>query len=129
MDLRRLCSKTALAAPAEQVLVRIDEAWSHQTSARVDDVDLEAHVLDCIAVDVAHDSDLPVYEKYRLLSEVFRRVDVAVFDQGQHTSAISQTAGHSAEMAAVTVTQERTAQQRSTSAHATRRYIRISDSA
>jgi hypothetical protein len=84
VDLGRLRREAFLATPAEQVLVRIDEAGADQAFAGVDEFDIDPERFDGVAIDLADQADLAVDEQDRLLTEMLRCVDVAVLDESEH---------------------------------------------
>src|SRR5215203_4851343 len=66
------------------MLVRVNEAGTHQAAGRIDDVDVDPERFDRVSIHFANPPDLAVDEQNRLLAEVLGRVHVTVFDEGQH---------------------------------------------
>ena len=86
MYFRRLRAEASLAAPAEQVLVRINQAGRDQAIGRINDVEFERELLHRAAINFANLGNAVACEQHRLRPTRFGRINLAILDQCQHAS-------------------------------------------
>jgi hypothetical protein len=87
-ELRGHRREAALAAPAENVLVRIDQPGAYDAARRIDDIVLDAEAVKAAAVDVPDLRDFAREHEHGTPAQRRRRVHVSIFDEADHAPPI-----------------------------------------